>query len=83
MFPGIVSDEAKRGNSYATELINLATKLAAKRKTNLLITFECTEISSQYIPRLVTAAINHSGDAEVEGIAEPITRINYYAITRN
>jgi len=83
MFPGIVSDESKRGNNYAADVIDLAAKVTAKRKTCLLITFECTEISSQYIPDLVTAAINRSGNAEIDEITEPISRINYYAISRN
>ncbi len=82
MFPGIVSDESKRGNNYATDLIQLAAQVASKRDTDLLITFECTEVSSQYIPLLVSAAINNSGLVTIDEINEPISEISYFAITK-
>ena len=82
MFPGIVSDESKRGNNYATDLIQLAAQVASKRDTDLLITFECTEVSSQYIPLLVSAAINNSGLVTIDEISQPISEIGYFAITK-
>lgn len=83
MFPGIVTDEARRGNDYATQTVDFATFLASKRASDLLITFECTQESTTYVPQLVEASINHSGIAKISGLDEPIGVINYYAIKKN
>jgi hypothetical protein len=83
MFPGIVSDESKRGNNYAMDVIDLATNLLGKRDTDILITFECTEVSATYIPKIVTAAVNNSGVGKVESLDKPVSVINYYAVKKN
>ncbi len=82
MFPGIVSDENKRGNNYAMDVIDTATKLAAKRGSNTLVTFECTEISTTYIPEIVTAAINNSGAANITSLDQSISQIEYFAVKK-
>lgn len=82
MFPGIVTDENKRGENYAMDVIDLTTKLLAKRGSSFLVTFECTEISSTYIPEIVTAAVNQSGAAKITGLERPISEINYYAVKK-
>lgn len=82
MFPGIVSDENMRGNNYSLDVIDLATKLLAKRGTNILITFECTEISTQYIPNIVKAAVENSGVAEVVNLDQPVSVMDYMAIVK-
>jgi hypothetical protein len=82
MFPGIVSDENKRGNNYALDLIDFATRLSAKRGSDFIITFECTEISTQYIPEIVTAAVNNGGYARITGLENPVSEIRYLAISK-
>lgn len=82
MFPGIVSDENMRGNNYSLDVIDFTTKLFAKRDTNFLVTFECTEISTQYIPEIVKSAVEHSGVAKIEGLENPISVIDYKAIIK-
>ncbi len=82
MFPGIVSDENMRGNNYSLDVIDLATKLLARRGTNILVTFECTEISTQYIPSIVQAAVENSGVAQVSGLEEPVSIMDYMAIVK-
>ena len=79
-FPGIVSDGRMRGKSYSMRLIDLATKVAAKRGTNVLVTFECTQTSAAYIPKIVTRAINSSGVGTVDNLERPISITEYRAI---
>lgn len=83
MFPGIVSDEDKRGNKYAMDVINLANRLLARRGSDFLVTFECTEVSSTYIPKIVEGAVNSSGVTNITGLDTPKTVINYYAIKKS
>jgi hypothetical protein len=82
IFPGIVTDETKRNSSYAIDTINLATKLLSKRGTKALVTFECTEVSATYIPRLVTMAVNHSGVSHIEPIKAPVSTTIYRALQK-
>ena len=79
-FPGIVSDGRMRGKSYSMRLIDLATQVAAKRGTNVLVTFECTQTSAAYIPKIVTRAINSSGVGTVDSLERPISITEYRAI---
>lgn len=80
MFPGIVSDESMRGNNYAFQVVDFATKLLAERGSNFLVTFECTEISTQYVPKIVESAVNSSGVASIEGLKSPISIIEYKSL---
>ena len=82
IFPGIVSDERRKGSSYSGQLIDLATKAYAKRGSNVLVTFECTEISTRYIPKIVTRAINNSGVGLVNGFEQPISTTTYLAFRK-
>lgn len=83
MFPGIVSDENKRGNNYAMDVIDMASQLGSKRGSGVLVTFECTEVSTTYIPEIVTAAIGNSGVVSVAGLDRPVSQIEYFAIVKN
>lgn len=83
MFPGIVTDEKKRGLDYATDTLKLATDVIAKRGSNILVTFECTEISSTYIPKIVEQVVNSSGKLTVSELDKPKSVINYFAIKKN
>lgn len=83
MFPGIVTDEAMRGNNYAQATCDLAIKVYAECGSNALMTFECTQISSQYIPHLVKIAFESSGVASVTGTENPAGSIEYYGIKKD
>lgn len=80
MFPGIVTDENMRGENYAAQVIDLATYLLGKRNTDAIITFECTEISSQYIPKIVKTAVESTGIAKMKGLETPQNIIGYEAL---
>ncbi|HSX44949.1 MAG TPA: hypothetical protein VLF39_02450 [Candidatus Saccharimonadales bacterium] len=82
IFPGIVSDEQMRGNNYSLKVIDLATNMLAKRDSNFLVTFECTETSSEYIPTIVTSAVSNSGVAEIIGLEKPISITEYKAVKK-
>ena len=82
VFPGIVTDEMKRGSAYSIPMIGLLAKVQALRKTPAIIAFECTEVSSKYVPKIVKFAINSGGSAKIEGISQDQmkSRLDYYAI---
>lgn len=82
IFPGIVTDELKRGASFSLPLIQLIAKTQALRKTPAVISFECTDKSYRYIPRIVRFAINRSGAAKTTGFENPVSRFDYYAISK-
>jgi hypothetical protein len=80
IFPGIVSDENAKGSAYSLPVIDFATRLYAGRGTKGLITFECTETSAEYIPKLVTFAINHGNHGRIQPITEPVSVTEYKAL---
>lgn len=81
LFPSIVSDEKLRGQMYSTSLISTLSSLLANRGTSALMAFECTAISTQYIPgKVVKYGVKRSGNAEIEGLDEPVGVIDYWAI---
>lgn len=82
MFPGIVSDENMRGEAYSVEVMNLGLQIAQRRGTNLLLTFECAETSTEYIPKIVDGAINSSDIAKVSGLEEPVSTIKFIALSK-
>jgi hypothetical protein len=82
IFPGIVTDPKMRGNDYALAVIDLATQLYARRDSNVLVTFECTETSAVYIPTIVEMALGHSGKGKISGIEDPISVTEYKALRK-
>lgn len=82
LFPGIVSDEKLKGSSYSGRLIDLAVRLFAMRGSNALISFECTEISATYIPKIVTRIINNSGVGTVSELDKVVSSMTYKAIQK-
>lgn len=80
LFLGIVSDENMRGNAYGADLINLLLKVGKMRETKVLITFECNEVSSHYLPQLVEATINGSGQAAVSGLNKAVSQTKFSAL---
>lgn len=81
IFTGIVSDENKRGSMHSLELIRLLLKVGEERGTNSLITFECNEVSSNYLPRIVDFAINHSEIATVDGLDRPVAQSRFHTLS--
>ncbi len=82
IFPGIVTDENKRGMGYAQDVIDLATTLMSKRGSDVLVTFECTETSATYIPEIVSSAIGNNGLAHITPMEKPISKTNYKVLRR-
>ena len=77
IFPGIVTDEEMRGNDYSQDVFLLAARMLAKRGSNVLATFECTEKSALYIPKILATALNYSGVAHIENVETPISSTDY------
>jgi hypothetical protein len=82
LFPGIVTDENIKSRALSMPLLNLATTLAARRGTNALVSFECTELSTRYIPRLTALAVRRSGVGEVTGLEAPVATMEYKAMRK-
>lgn len=82
IFLGIVTDENMQGNSYATDVVDLLTRVSWERNASTIITFECNEISQNITPILVKSAIENSGLASVSGLEEPISQLAFYAIKK-
>jgi hypothetical protein len=81
--PGIVSDEERRGHTYSWSLVDLMIKSQAERGSNLLLSFECTEISTRYIPeKVVVRGVESSGLAVAEGFDAPASTIVYKALRK-
>ena len=45
VFLGIVTDERKQGNAYATDVVDLLVRVADEKSEPTVPTFECNEIS--------------------------------------
>jgi hypothetical protein len=80
VFLGIVTDDKKKGNNYATDVVDLLALVTAKRNSPVIVTFECNEISENITPILVKAAIENSGVAHVEGIDKPVSQLSYFVV---
>lgn len=83
MCPGIVSDQERRGHTFSWSLVDLMMKTLALRGSNILLTFECTEISTRYIPeKVVKRGIEESGVGSITGIDAPASTIDYKALRK-
>lgn len=80
LFTGIVSDEEMRGSSYSADVINMLLKVASIRGQKQVITFECNEVSSDYLPKIVDSTINGSDIARVTGLDKEVSRVVYHAL---
>jgi hypothetical protein len=83
IFTGIVSDETRKGGAYSLDLIDLLMKVGALRKSPVVITFECGDISAEYVPKLVDFGISHSGEGFVQGLDKQVSQLNYYAFSKH
>lgn len=75
VFPIIVTDESKRGSSYGLDVMKMVAVYGAKRGTDAILSFECNEVSMQYIPRLVELAVEGGGIGKVIGQNNPKSTI--------
>jgi hypothetical protein len=83
MCPAIVASLDAEGISFGIEMINYLTHIFAKRGTNAMVTFECSQESAKYIPKITKFGINHSGIAQIEDeINTPVTTTEYIAIKK-
>jgi hypothetical protein len=80
--PGIVSDEDKRGNNYAVDVLDFLSRVYARRGANVILSFECTQISTQYIPKIVKIALEKSGMTFASGLDAPVDTIEYFGIKK-
>lgn len=52
-FPGIATDIDRGGANYSMKVMDLVAKIMWRADTDLRVVFQCTNISAEYIPRLV------------------------------
>lgn len=81
IFTGIVSDENMKGSMYSLELIKLLVKVQEARDSNAIITFECNEVSANYLPRLVEFAINRSDSGTVHGLERNVAQSRFHSLS--
>lgn len=68
-FPGIASDKEKRGARYSPELLELFGQVARDVSDEFIIVFQCTNISSGYIPfKIAKRAVDNSTYSRLEKI---------------
>lgn len=77
-FPGIATDVEKQGNKYALNLVNLIAAMIGKSGKNARIVFQCTNISADYIPKIVETATKASGMGDIN--MSEMYRYRYRAI---
>jgi hypothetical protein len=78
-FPGIATDEQKKGGRYSMHLINLLTDLVARSVDDVEVVFNCTNISEKYIPIIVQRGISATGEVDMQAI-EGMGRYNYFGL---
>lgn len=76
-FPGIATDIEKQGQHYSLDIATLLSKIVGRSVDSARIVFQCTNISSEYIPKIVEAGVNLSGEATIS--VEEACRYNYRA----
>lgn len=69
-FPGIVTDEEKRGGTYSGRVIDMITSITYDSGQEPVIIFECNDVSRHYIPKIVERVVNGSNkvQTEVQGV---------------
>jgi hypothetical protein len=81
IFTGIVADQSRKTPFRSLALIKLLMQVASYRESAMVVSFECSEISAKYTPKLVQFAIGRSGYGKVESM-EPVSRLEYFALTK-
>lgn len=65
-FPGIVSDPNSSGAAHSLGTIRALTEAAYRSGSQPFITFQCTNISNDYIPKIVKRVVGGSGMLELD-----------------
>lgn len=82
--PGIVSDESLRGAAFSWSLVDLLARTLAHRGSNIMLSFECTEISTRYIPtKVVARGVEASGVGVVRHYEQPEVTVEYKVLRKN
>ncbi|MBP9813148.1 hypothetical protein KBC51_01770 [Candidatus Saccharibacteria bacterium] len=74
-FPGIVTDERHSGGAHSLKVVKMLTDLAHMTGINTIITFQTTNVSKDYIPKIVEQVINSTGTTEIS--LSEIANYNY------
>ncbi len=88
-FPGIVvdKDEARQGHQYVTEMLTVVSKVTEKADRGMRITFQSTNVSETYIPKIVAGYVESDPNfvlAHPEGSVDGCTKTaqyNYKVVT--
>jgi len=80
LFLGIVTDEEKRGNAYSSDVVNLLTQVANARRSSVILSFECNDITYKITPPIVKAGIEQNGLCTVSGLEQPVSQTRFYEI---
>lgn len=64
--PAMVTNFEKQGLNYSANIFSLLVEIAMRRGKNIRPYFECTDISAQYIPKILENAIEDTGHAVIE-----------------
>ena len=80
-FPGIAADKHFEGRT-SMQMIHLICRLAGRAYENVSIIFQCTNISEEYIPRLVKLAINSEPNhiTKLDGDIQQSSTYRYYGL---
>jgi len=78
--PCIVTDEEKRGNEYALDTIDFVARIYGRRGSNFILSFECTQISTQYVPAITKYVLEKTGLLSLSSLDEPVGSIEYFGI---
>jgi hypothetical protein len=74
-FPFLATDKEQTGKGYAGEVMALLTQLINRLGCDYYVTFECTNISEDYVPYLVKLAVETDEKLQIE-----LTRVAEYRI---
>jgi hypothetical protein len=78
--PCVVTDEEKQGNDYALDTLDFMAQIYARRGSNVILSFECTQISTQYVPAITRYVLEKSGLLSLSSLEAPIGTIQYFGI---
>lgn len=71
--PGIARDKNVKGGRYAFDILNTGARVVTDVVNEARLVWQCTNISKDYIPRIVQYGINGSGVARVDEPREMAT----------
>ena len=78
-FPGIASDESLKGSHFGLNICNLLSKVVSSATSEVRLVWQCTNVSADYIPKIVHAGVNLSDTMKLEEPKETV-RYNYRGV---